>query len=63
MDASDFITEAARDVSRAYYLGRDVGNAMDALADALATWDGRENASTEEARERKEQGRGRLTYA
>lgn len=57
------IIRAAREVSRAYHLGQDVGRAMTALVDALAEWDGRGNASTEEAGREKEQGRGRIAYA
>ena len=44
------IIRAARDVGRAYYRGGDIGRAMDALANALAAWDGRGNACEEEGK-------------
>jgi len=66
MSNNEFImlAEAARDTSRAYHLGLDISRAMSALADALATWDGRGmNGSTKEGQRGKEQAGRRVTSA
>lgn len=58
MAVEDGLVGAARDVSRAWHLGRDVSRPMQALAGALAEHDGKGDEHGEGAAGRGRNGQG-----